>query len=146
MKKTTSVILSLILLAVSASTAYGQREHPIDKKFKKAIEKDNSTRGMKIAGKRALREWQQEMKKYYNLLISELGENEKVALKRSQKDWEKYRNSEVDFSEILYGTMRGSFFDIREIEGRVDIVKARALDLKAYYELTLDEKHYRLKK
>ena len=114
--------------------------HPIDKRLQKAIDRDISTANMKKAGRMALGEWEQELEKYYSGLIKELNDNEKVFLEKSQKDWQEYRKSEIEFFDALYGTMRGSMFSTLKVNGRMELVKQRALELKRYYDLVMEEK------
>lgn len=142
MVKVLMILISILFLSITSGPLYGQEKHPIDRKWEEAIDRDMSTAGMKKAGNMALDEWTQEMNKYYNLLMTELGEKERVALEKAQRDWEAYRKAEVNFIQELYGIMHGSFFAVSKIEKHAEIVRKRALELQFNYDLLMDEKPY----
>jgi uncharacterized protein YecT (DUF1311 family) len=77
--------------------------------------------------------WDAQLNKYYRLLMGLLSAAEKEKLKASQVNWLKYRDSEYDFISALYGNMQGTMWRPAAVGAEVEIVRQRALELKAYY-------------
>lgn len=139
-------ILISICFIFSTLTAYAEEttetRHPIDVRLAEchSIDSNQTTIGMMRCEAIARDEWDKEMNKYYNLLIKELTEEEIERLRTSQRQWLSYRDKEVDFSTQMYYDMGGTMWKIVAVARQAGIVRARALDLKNYYEmLTFDK-------
>ena len=109
-------------------------EHPIDKKLTECIAKDYSTAGMSNCTYEAQDNWDTEMNKYYKLLLEVLREEEKELLRQAQKAWLKFRDAEFEVIKTIYPTDATVFSNIRSADSMA-IVKDRALQLKAHYEM-----------
>lgn len=140
MEKYIKIIVFFVGIFILSNAGSSEGKHPIDKRMEEAADKDISTKNLKESARKALQEWEQEMNKYYSLLLGELDDEGKGALIKSQENWQKYYNSEATFISVAYGRLRGTFFDIKDIEDRVGIVRKRALDLKSYYDLIMEER------
>lgn len=95
---------------------------------------NQTTVGMIGCTVRAESLWDAEMNKYYNLLRKVLSPEEMEKLKASQIKWLAYRDAEFSAAGTIYNDMQGTMWGIIETETCLDIVKQRALNLKAYYD------------
>jgi len=115
-------------------------EHPIDRFERECIKKDWTTTGMANCTYEALDKWDQEMNRYYSLLMELLDEEQQAVLKRSQEAWIKYRDAEFDNASSVYVNEKGSMFINIIAADQKAVVKRRALDLRRYYNI-LEERH-----
>ena len=76
--------------------------------------------------------WDQEMNKFYNLLMTKLPENEKEKLRISQEDWGKKMEEEV--KEAEKEADGGSVAILLEIGTRLDLKKERTRELAKKYD------------
>ena len=100
-----------------------------------SIDSNMTTAGMNNCTNIATDEWDKEMNKYYKLLIDSLNNNEKEKLKEAQRQWLTYRDKELIFSYEMYGNKDGTMWTNVSTGRHLEIVKQRAIELKAYYEL-----------
>jgi uncharacterized protein YecT (DUF1311 family) len=129
-------ILTLIL--IQAVSAYGQKdteEHVIDKHLRECLDstENQTTIGMTGCAIRAGKEWDKELNKNYNLLISELSVDEKEKLKNAQKNWILYRDREIEFARTIYVNLQGTMWQTVFADRKTELTRQRALELKAYY-------------
>lgn len=136
-------IFTTLLLAASI-TLFGQTEeqHPIDIALQKCHDNtDNqTTHGMISCEETAAAQWDKELNNYYSKLGKILSADEKANLKASQLKWIEYRDKEFAFSDLMYGNLEGTMWLPMAAARRCNIVRARALELKHYYELLQDAK------
>jgi uncharacterized protein YecT (DUF1311 family) len=67
--------------------------------------------------------------------MSRLDSNGKAALKKSQRQWIKYRNDQFEFIALYYGSLQGTIYVPMRAGDRVDEVKQRASNLRSYLNL-----------
>jgi len=140
-------LATIKLLFVFASlSAFGQNDqeskHPIDtrRELCHSIDSNQTTYGMMQCEAIAKKEWDDEMNKYYKLLMDTLASEEKEKLKTAQRQWIEYRDKELEFSWSMFDGMLGTMWRVVGAGRACDIVKERALDLKSYYDmLTFDK-------
>jgi len=131
------LIVALLLLT---TTAIAQDEHPVDKSLSECMAKTNSVTSEMVAClEKAYSQWGAEIDKYYNLLMGILPEKSKIKLKKSQSAWIKFRDLEFEAIPDIYAGIIGSFQRPTFLEHKVNILRARALQLKDYYERTKDD-------
>ncbi|MBK9733114.1 MAG: DUF1311 domain-containing protein [Chitinophagaceae bacterium] len=111
-------------------------QNPIDIRLKECLEVDSNytTYGMMHCEALARDEWDVEMNKYYHLLIDTLNADEKEKFKVAQRQWLKYRDKEFEFSATMHYNMQGTMWRVVAAARSCEIVKARALELKDYFE------------
>lgn len=140
-----SISICFILVTFTAfAEDTTETRHPIDIRLEECLSIDSNytTYGMMRCEAIARDEWDKEMNKYYNLLITELSEEDVDRLRASQRQWLKFRDKEVDFSSQMYYGMEGTMWRVVAASSHTDIIKTRALELKSYYEmLTFDRDH-----
>jgi uncharacterized protein YecT (DUF1311 family) len=139
--KARHTILLIILFLLTIST-FGQDSkteeiHPIDIRLEKchSIDSNQTTYGMINCEIIARDEWDLEMNKYYKLLMDSLKTEERVKLKAAQISWLTYRDKEKEFSGTMYYNMQGTMWRIAAAGRSCEIVRQRALELKAYYDV-----------
>lgn len=136
-----NLILSSILFSFISFQSLGQNynteSHQIDLKKEQCHndESNQTTYGMMECEAIAREEWNNEITKYYSLLMSVLNPQEVEKLKISQNNWIKYKESEYDYAETIYYNMKGTMWRIVAISRECEISKRRALSLKGYYEM-----------
>ena len=132
-------ITVLCVILIQAGSAYGQREaeeHIIDKYLRECLDstENQTTVGMTGCAIRAGKEWDKELNKNYNLLISELSVDEKEKLKIAQKNWILYRDREIEFARTMYVNLQGTMWRTVFADRQTELIRQRALELKAYYD------------
>jgi uncharacterized protein YecT (DUF1311 family) len=107
----------------------------IAKRFDLYISQDYSDYGMKTASIHMLNEYEKLLNKYYKILLSNIKPEDKEILKTTQRNWIKYRESELKLnflvSEDKYsggGTIQILFVLSRNIE----ITQNRVIEFKEY--------------
>jgi uncharacterized protein YecT (DUF1311 family) len=139
------LFLSLILFILTAnlfSQTDTNQKHPIDIKCEQCLKADSSftTAGMIKCEAIAAKEWDDELNKYYKLLMSVLSPDEKEKLKAAQIKWLEYRDNELKFSQTVYDNMKGTMWRVAYASRLTEIIKHRAIEIKGYYDiLTLDK-------
>ena len=128
-------LIAIILLIVLFQCVFVRaEEHPIDINLGKCIEKDSTTAGMNNCTTEACKQWDVEMNKYYKLLMGILSKEEKQQLKDAQIAWLEYRDLETKFRINTFLNMQGTMYTTMALAEKLDIIKQRALDLKALYD------------
>ncbi len=117
--------------AVEPQTGAGEkrREHPIDLEISSLLEKDPSTAGQIRAFERGIELWDAELNRVYKTLIAKLGEDGRKALREAQRAWLAFRDAEFRRTDLLYRGKDGSMFVPMGVAARMELVKARALEL-----------------
>lgn len=136
------LILASIFLFCSWGYAAAQssaESHPIDDRLTTCIDNDPTTVGMCECAMKAQEEWDAELNKYYQKLKGVLDANGQTALRDAQRKWLEYRDLEFKLAEAYIGNMEGTMYRIILADKKMAIVKARALELKDYYEIGVEE-------
>jgi uncharacterized protein YecT (DUF1311 family) len=131
-------LLTVILLLLTR-TLFCQndsiKKYPIDIKCELCLKTDSNftTYGMMRCEITAAMEWDAELNKYYKLLMTVLSPEAKEKLKTAQIKWLSYRDNEFKFSETMYTDMKGTMWRVVNVSRETEIIRQRALDLRAYY-------------
>jgi uncharacterized protein YecT (DUF1311 family) len=131
-KKLTLGVGLIFLFAISA---FAEDDHSIDLKEARCIEADSSTAGMANCTKQAEVEWDQELNKYYGLLIKSLNKEQAELLRQAQRAWLEYRDKEIKNISTFFSSKAGTMWIPIRAAHYNDLVKQRALELKNYYDL-----------
>ncbi len=130
-------LIGLAILLCSVTYAFSQKEdtYPIDKQLKACLDSGQNETTSRMVGctADAERAWDAEMNKYYKLLQGVLSSEEKAKLKEAQLKWLAFRDAETVAVEKIYDDMGGTMWRIAEVNAEMELVKQRALELKAYY-------------
>jgi len=132
--------LLIFVLPLCGCCSIPQNKHPIDKTLGECM--DNSkciTLKMNDCLAEAYKKWEAEIDKYYKLLMDTLPGGAGITLEKSQSAWMNFRDLESGAIPDIYIGIIGSFRGPTFLEHKMDILKARAEELKAYYDNTKDE-------
>jgi len=130
-------ILFTTFMLLMAYLAYGQEEeeHPIDQALEECMNtpEGSTTIGMIGCMQEAEEAWDKELNRAYKQLRSIMSAEEKTSLLTAQRAWLAYRDAEFSFNGDYHGNMQGTMWGIVGKNRRMNIVKARALELNDYY-------------
>ncbi len=137
--------LTLIISTCFSVFVFGQDEaekHPIEIEMEHCLSVDSNltTIGMTTCVLNASEKWDKEMNRNYQLLKDELTEEQMEKLKLAQRQWLEFRDKELAFSYDMYGSMQGTMWQNVAASQEYELIKARTLELKVYYDmLTFDK-------
>lgn len=136
-----NLIILTILCLVFTSGALGQptqeKTHPIDSLYKACLDssQNQNTWGKTHCATQARDAWDKETSRYLKLLGEMLTSEENNTLQHNQQQWIAYRDKEVALASTLYGKLSDMKWRSEAFVRQYEILKQRALDLKAYYEV-----------
>ena len=112
-------------------------EHPIDVELNACLEENPSTAGMVACFETAIAAWDKELNKRYKDLIARLPAESQDALRKAQRAWIAYRDSEFAAMDLIFGQMEGTMFIPMHMDRRCQFIRQRALELGDYTELLI---------
>ena len=133
--KTCSFTLIILLTFAPASFA---AEHHIDRYLESCIDADSTTAGMLNCTSQAYSLWDKELNIKYTNLMSGLGQADKEVLRKAQRQWIAFRDSEFKAIDALYKSKDGTMYLPMRAADRLEIVKVRVLQLQGYINLAND--------
>jgi len=126
--------LFLIILLLLGFHAFSQttKEDAIDVAYRDCLLKDTSSGNIDACAFIAYGKWNKELDRAYDKLMKSLKKaKDKAALKQSQAAWKAYRDAEFTSFNNMFNYPGNKFCLMRQ-NGRIDIVKARVLQLRSY--------------
>lgn len=127
-----------LLLALSAANA-GEQPHPIDAWLQEAIGNDASIADMRNATNQARERWEKEMNRAYGNVMAHLSADGKSALRESQRNWIRFRESEQKAIASIAAGSGGTLSQLAATDENMQLVRHRALQLRAYEQTVADE-------
>ncbi|MCC7430749.1 DUF1311 domain-containing protein [bacterium] len=128
--------LLTITFTVLSVIAYGQTDktHQIDKELQNCLDSSENytTSGMSGCVSEATKKWDAELNKKYKQLMNLLPAEQKEKLRTAQREWIKYRDKELEFSNQFYNEMGGSMWTPVAAGKNLDLTKQRTLELEKY--------------
>lgn len=79
--------------------------------------------------------WDKELNNIYTDLVPLLSPDEQNALRAAQRQWMLYRDAEFKLIDEMYKTKDGTMYIPMRAADRLEIVKARALQLQSYRDI-----------
>jgi len=132
--------LSLFVLLITASQSRAQtvgedhKEDRIDVEYNECITKDSSYANICNCAFVAYDKWTKELDIAYKKLLKNLKkETDKTALKQAQAAWILFKDAEFKAYDNIFNIPGGKWCGLRQ-DGRIDIVRGRALQLRSYAE------------
>jgi len=110
-------------------------EHPIDRELSLLLRKDPSTFGQMEAFSKGIELWDAELNRNYKALFAKLDDSGRQQLREAQRAWLAFRDAEFRRTDVLYGRKDGSMFRPMAVSARMELVKARALELAKSIEI-----------
>jgi len=132
------LMFALIALLLAVNVHAKEKQHVIDLTAEACTDKNPSTSGMVECYTRAEQEWDNELNRVYKALQSQLKPKGQDALKQAQRGWIAQRDKEFDLINAIHAQLDGTMWIPVMIAKRVDVVKARALELQSYVDLLKD--------
>jgi uncharacterized protein YecT (DUF1311 family) len=128
------LLLPVLLALAFPISAQTTKEDAIDIAYNDCLLKDTSSGNIDACAFIAYGKWNKELDHAYDRLMKELRKSkDKAALKQSQTAWKAYRDAEFTSYDNMFNCP-GNKWCMRRQNGRIDIVKARVLQLRSYYE------------
>jgi uncharacterized protein YecT (DUF1311 family) len=131
------LLLSAFTLTICLNTRAQSfdKKDPIDQSYEDCLRKDTSIANISNCAYVAYAKWNKELEKYYNKIQRELKKaKDKSSFIQSQRAWQAYRDAEFNSYDNMFNRPGDRWTYIRA-NNRVDIVKARVLQLREYYEI-----------
>jgi uncharacterized protein YecT (DUF1311 family) len=112
-------------------TNWERDDNPIDKELKSCLNnpENYSTMGMVECERNAYQSWDKELNNVYKDLMSRLTPEGQKDLREDQRNWLKFRDSELNFIGDIYGAKQGTMFRPMEADAAAELVKDRTLQL-----------------
>lgn len=104
-------------------------EHPIDREISELIRTNPSTFGQRDAFSRGIELWDAELNRQYKILSAMLDDSGRQKLRDAQRAWLAFRDAEFRRTDSLYSGKDGSMFIPMSVAARLELIKARALEL-----------------
>ncbi|MGK7244960.1 lysozyme inhibitor LprI family protein [Buttiauxella agrestis] len=122
-------VLILCLSITSLSAYAGSIGQNIDSTLDKCKMDAVSTIDSQNCYNSATKAWDKELGTQYNLLMKNQPENVRVALRYSQRQWIKYRDSYNKGIEAFYQKEEGTIWSLVAAESKMNVIRDKALDL-----------------
>lgn len=134
MKASNLVLLALLTIAPASHAA----KHHIDSYLEACINADSTTAGMVNCTNQAYSLWDKELNIKYTNLMSALAPTDKQALRNAQRQWIAFRDAEFEAMDAMYNRKDGTVYLSMRAADRLEVVKARVLQLAGYAGLVSD--------
>ena len=126
-------ILCALIVFSTMVCAQDIRVHAIDKALAVCEKKQGAfTRGEAECLTVALESWERDVTDTYDALKKQVSDTELKSLAAGHKNWSEYRDREFEFINELFLNKRGTMYVPRRISYRIELVKARAVELETY--------------
>ena len=128
----------LLACLLNGYAAYAQDTVPstpigsIDEMLETCLEQDPSTAGMVKCSQTAATQWDAELNKVYQALMTELNAEGQAALRSAQRDWIDFRDAEFAAIAAIYAQLEGTMWRIVATDARTEVIKTRTLALQNY--------------
>lgn len=108
------LFLSFIILSTMSfagvSEDYDMELSILEKQYEEKLDNDYSTMGMLRAMEEYYNELDKVLNKSYKELMAVLSDEDKIALRDSQRAWIKFRDEQIEFSAKLYSKKEGTLW------------------------------------
>lgn len=109
-------------------------EHPLDKELRQCKDENPANLGVRDCIAKFLEKWDSELNRLYKELRNTPSETLKSSLKSSQLAWISFRDKEYAYIEAQFDGMEGSMYPNIILARKMNIVRARAMELYDYRE------------
>lgn len=133
------IVFTAVFIFVSSSAFTQEIKHPIDSSLDSCMEVDPSTFGMVNCIESAIQKWDDELNKYYKLLVGALDEESVKILKSSETEWIEFKKKEMANIEMIYSKLEGTMYIPMKYYAKLEIIRTRAMQISEYYRLVTEE-------
>ena len=135
MKKRFLLALAALTLGCSIGAAQELDQNPIDVHYAACLARDTSTENIYVCAFEAYASWDKVLDQQLKRLLRNLkSDKDRASVKHSQDVWMSFRDNEFKTYDIAFNRPGKTWVKMRA-NCRVDLVKARALQLKSYNEV-----------
>jgi uncharacterized protein YecT (DUF1311 family) len=124
------LVSTVVLMLNTAFLAQQRNNHRIDNALAACLKNARATMPRAECYSKAFDAWKSDVTKTYAALRLALPIDARPVFERSQRNWEKYRDSEFELIANLYAARKGTGYIATRIILRTDRVKNRALVLE----------------
>lgn len=112
-------------------TNWERDDNPVDKELRSCLEnpENYSTAGMMQCEAKAYEAWDKELNNVYKDLMKELTPEGQKHLRDDQKNWLKFRDTELEFIGDIYGSKQGTMYRPMASDAAAELIKDRTLQL-----------------
>ncbi len=108
--------------------------HPLDEEIKHCMDESPSTHGMMECTAEGMKKWDRELNRVYKDLMAALPKERQKALRRAQRAWIPWRDSEFILIGEVYSTIYnvldgGTMWLVNDSIARMEVVRRRTLEL-----------------
>ena len=129
----------LFVLAFNCN-AQTRKEDQIDEDYHKCLMNDTSYAVLADCSFKAFEQWNKELNKAYGKLLEKIKkEKDREAMKQSQAARIAYKDAEFKAYNFVFN-LPGNEMSIMREEGRIEVVRERTLQLRAYIEALKTDK------
>lgn len=139
--RTVFAALSIVSVILGpAANAQADSKHPIDVQLVLCLQDSLSTAGMRECCYTALDAWDAEMNKTYAALLEVLSPEGQSALREAQRAWLAFRDKQLELNYQFYiEELQGTMYHVMASHANMDVVKQRALGLKAMLNMVSEQ-------
>ena len=124
------VFLATVLLCQQVQAA--ATELPDDEITASCIDADSTTAGMIRCSYEEYDRWDQALNAAYKALLAGIAAPDKQAFREAQRQWIVFRDAEFRAIDAIFSRMEGTMYLPIRVSERVELVKARAIQLNGY--------------
>ena len=128
-------IFVIIAVALYSFESLNKRDYPIDKWLKKCEDEAKLNRsGFKRCYNEAEKRWNEEIEKYYEIVMNDLDPEGRRTLQETQRLWEVFMNKEKELINNIFDPLDGNMNKrYKSWVVSMELIRKRALELKFYY-------------
>ncbi|WP_370548704.1 DUF1311 domain-containing protein [Edwardsiella tarda] len=124
------IFFTLLIMATSSIPLYAKNIGiNIDNTLTKCKLSAVSTLDISSCYNTAIESWDQELNIQYKLLLKGQHKNVQSGFRNAQRDWIKYRDSEISAMQVFYRQETGTVWGIVMLESKMNIIRDKAIDL-----------------
>ena len=133
-KRIIATLFTVCVIGLLGSPALSAQpeDDPIDKQATACMDRNPSTQGMIECLQQAYAQWDAALNTVYADVRLRLNPQAQNALKESQRLWIAYRDAEFLTIDAIYGSMQGTMWIVAGMGQKVEFVKCRVIELRAY--------------
>ncbi len=139
MKTLFLLVVSIVVCQAYVYAQVAEQPDPIDKEYRACLSNDTSVTNLCNCAFKAYGKYNDQMDLYYKRLIKEIPDTARKYAEKAQGAWMTWRDTEFGTYNCIFDK-EGSQWNRVRTEGRLSMIKERAHQLKAYYEVLHDSR------
>lgn len=142
MNKKQLIVAWVAYFSIFTSVIFAQEKEQINKSFDNCMDKAQAnTVAISNCSYATEKQWDEVLNKYYKLLRGILDKESRSKLKESQRAWIMFRDKEGEnILSVYINNKEGTAYHNIAASEISNLVEQRAIQLKAYYDLLMEDK------